>query len=81
MIAGKGSPDLIVATQFLCAAGVFGCDDGYLFENSNGPKRHVFQIANWRADNVEGAAHEDDLVKAMGIVCAPGMVLSESKIV
>ena len=81
MIARKRSPDLIVATQFLCAASVFGCDDGYLFEDSNGPKRHVFQIANWRTDNVEGAAHKDVSVKAMGIVGAPGMVLSVLEIV
>ena len=64
VITGEWRADVIMGAEFLGATCVLGRNNGYLLEDADGPEGHIFQIADWRADNVKGSGHgllmEDD---------------------
>jgi hypothetical protein len=40
-----------------CATRVFGRDERNFSQNAKRPNRNVFEIANWRGDDVQRAGH------------------------
>lgn len=70
VVAGLRRLNLEVVQQFARVAGVFGGDQINLFEGVDGPKGHVGQVADGRADDVECTAaveicHNCDVLRAV----------------
>jgi hypothetical protein len=46
-----------MAQQFPGMPGVLCGNQVHFFEDSYGPKRHVFEVTDWSGDNIKGSGH------------------------
>src|SRR5262249_13415982 len=53
VIAREGRVDVIVAEQLTRRAGVFGCDEAHLTQDTQRAERDILQVANRRAHQVQ----------------------------
>ena len=55
VIAGGALFDCVMIEQLLGLAGVLAGDEADLFQNAQGSKGNVFEVADWGADQVKGS--------------------------
>src|SRR5437879_5545561 len=57
MIAGQGRVDAEMRAELFGMTGIFSGDDAHFLEDSYGAERHVLQVSDRGADDVEDAVH------------------------